>query len=176
MKSRYIAIFLPICVIKIFAQDIVDILPKKNRELAVKQITETTFLKHKNVSLYDKQGFLLQETSYPTNGDFLKRTYEYIHTNTLLIVNIQEYQDTNNEKTIKRFTYKHFYNPEKQCCQIKYYSSDTTSPVVQYDNFIYKDNLLQSYERKRFPFASKDIPDKVIYVYNNMKQVIKGYT
>lgn len=174
MKSKQITILLSICVINILAQDGADILHRKNRKLGIKQITEITFLKHKNVNLYDKQGFLFQEISYSNNGNFNKKTYEYTDTDTFLIIDIKENRDTDDyENTKKRSTYKYFYNPEKQCYKIEYYSSDATFPSVRYDNFIYKDNLLQSYQRKNFPFTSEDLPDKVIYIYDNMKQVIK---
>ena len=124
----------------------------------VKMITEK---KHnlKTVSYFNREGFLLREINYYKNNIRSDYKYEYSISDTLL-----EIRSINND-TEKYNTYKYYYNSLRQCYRFEcYFFGDSLGvPFWLCDNFIYKNNQLQSYDIHE-PNRNKDLYEKMIEI------------
>jgi hypothetical protein len=157
-----------------YSQDMIDdFIDFRNSENAgIKKITEKSFSKWTTVYLYDSMGFLIQQLNYYKNRPRADYRHEYTITDSLTTRKQEEYLNIDNNKNRHFTVYKYYYNFQKLCKMEIYLSSDNLSvPSVLADNFIYRDDLLQSYERGRFPYTDEDPPDKIQHIYNEEKQI-----
>jgi|GEM_PF-309134 len=163
-KLIFIYLFLAISP-NIFAQIAdADFFTLEREMCGVKKITERHSPRPtghwKSVFFYDENGFLLRQVSYHKRRrwHFFKARadyrYEYSISDTLLIIKQREVRNINNNPPnyIKK---KYYYNHLKQCYRFEIYSSNFSlisngKPFVVGDNFIYKDDLLQSFDRHIF--------------------------
>ena len=145
-----------------------------DREMrGVKIITEKSFSKWQTVSYFDNEGFLLRKINYYKNKMRSDYRYEYSMSDALLEIKEKEYLNINNNQE-SYIIHKYYYNYIKQCYRVESYSSkDLEKPGGILDNFIYKDSLLQYYERGTFPHTDEHPSSKTLYIYNNRKQMIR---
>jgi hypothetical protein len=133
-----------------------------NINAGIKKITEKSFSKWTIIYFHDSTGFLVRQFNYYKNKPRADYRHEYTITDSL-ILRREYFNMTNNEKDYS--DYKYYYKFQKLYKMEIYLSSDSLSiPSILADNFIYKDNLLQSYKKGRFPHTKEDPPDKILYI------------
>jgi hypothetical protein len=144
--------------------------PNKERK-DVKMITEKKFSGWKTISLFNKEGFLMQRINYKKEKKRADYRYEYLITDTL--VQITEKDFLNNIGSF--LLYKYYFNRQGHCYKYEGYSSqDLDVPFVIGNNFMYKDGLLQSYEHSIYTNEKEYIiSNKVNYIYNDKGQEIQ---
>ena len=138
-----------------------------DREMrGVKKITERTRSNWKTVSFFDKEGFLVRKVNYRRGKMVADYRYEFSISDTLLIVKSRELRNINNDP-IGYMIHKFHYNYLGQCVRIEAYSSRRCleKPILFAGNFVYIDNLLQSYKIYRERSKSK-----IIYTYSKNKK------
>jgi len=165
-----ICFFLGVC-FNAFSYIDIDCFFSLDREIqGVKKITQRGSHGRKTVSFFDHKGFLLRSVSYFKGKKRIDNRYEYSISDTLLIVISKrtEYQDIKHEYYSVR---KYYYNDLKQCYRYECYSSSSglEKPHVFGDNFIYKDNQLQSYEHHSE--SNKDYFIRTIYTYSDNQKM-----
>ena len=170
MLRKYLFIcFFMVMYLNIFAYYIndEDYFSYYKKTYGIKKITEHTRLNWKTVSFFDKNGFLLQSITYRKNKMRADYRYEYSISDTLITVKSKEYLDTLYTKDY--LVNKFYYNNLKQCYRYEIYSSDNLGKHFVFgDNFIYKDNQLQSYER--YYERDNTMFYRTIYTYSENKK------
>jgi hypothetical protein len=175
MKIQFLIVLLFIGAKSIYSQDMIDdfIDLRDSKNTCIKKITEKSFSRWKTIYLYDSTFFLIRQLNYYKNQPRADYRHEYTIIDSMTVRKTKEHLNINNNKE-SHTVYKYYYNFRKLCKMEIYLSSDSLSvPSILADNFIYHDSLLQSYERGRFPHTKKDPPDKILYIYNDAKQMIK---
>ena len=148
-----------------------------DREMrGVKIITEKSFSKWQTVSYFDNEGFLLRKINYYKNKMRSDYRYEYSMSDTLLEIKEKEYLNINNNPE-GYIVYKYYYNLLKKCHRFEVYSSSKgfDEPFVLGDNFIYKDNKLQCYERYTYGMNRTEFVIKCVYVYDDNQRTEQWY-
>jgi len=137
----------------------------------VEKITEQTRNNQvKNISFFDKEGFLLRKISYHRNSIKVDERYEYSISDSLLEIKMQVYRYLNISPEETHTVRKFYYNILKQCYRTETYSSSMNIEVPSgwSTNFIYIDNQLQSYET----YSDTTLQMKTTYTYSE-NQTIK---
>lgn len=142
----------------------------------VKMITENSFSKWKTVLFFDREGFLLRKINYYKNKMRADYRYEYSISDTLLEIKEKEHLNINNNP--EGYTvYKYYYNPMKQCHRFEIYISSRglENLFVFGDNFKYKENQLQSYERCTYGMNRTEFVTKYVYIYDDNQRTEQRY-
>lgn len=150
-----------------------------DRELrGVKKITETKLSRWRNISYYDKEGFIMRQVNKFKNKDRSDYRYTYSINDSLIEIKYEEILNINNEAK-DYLIHKYYYNSQKQNIKFEVYSSrNLLAPFVAGDNFIYNDKKIQSYDR-HIDHSKKDgYLSRYIYIYSGnscTKQIYDVY-
>lgn len=169
MKRLYISLFiLFVLALNTFAQIADEDFFTIDRELrGVKSITETKLSKWKNVSSFDKEGFLIRKMNKFKNKARSDYRYTYTILDSLIEIKDEEVLNINND-TESYSIRKYFYNLQKQCSKFEVFSStNIITPFVSGGNFIYKDDKLQSYDRHTDHSKKDGYLSRYIYTYSD---------
>jgi hypothetical protein len=168
MFKIFLYIFFITLSINIYSQQLKteDFLFHKQRNNPIKEITEKTRNKWKTISYFDNNGFLIKYVvyhNYKFKGEYI---YEYLVSDTLIMVKSYEIlKNRNNDKEYYNID-NFYYNSLYQLYKHEIYFSSLEIPSVWYDNFIYENNKIQSYEFHR---NNENEFDKTIYTYFDNK-------
>jgi hypothetical protein len=138
----------------------------------IKEITEKTG-KYKSSFKYDKSGYLT-EIDY----GYTKYTYNYAINDSLFTIYIHNY-DTLNK--ICSQIYKYYLDLSGKVIRIDDINVENNDTILEYwsDNFVYKDKLLQGYERQSSVnpnyLCNNILSSKTVYFYNNNKKLSEKY-
>jgi hypothetical protein len=130
----------------------------------VKKIVEKTFNKWEIISVFDKEGVLLQETNSrkKIRSDYI---YEYVLNDTLL-----EVKRINKIDNVNNLRIEHYYfDISGQCYKFSVSFSESGAHSYFGDNFVYENGMLVSYTEANNWQKNNGIPIKIIYKYNKEK-------
>jgi len=114
---------------------------------------------------YDTTGLLIREVSYNKRQKRAEDQFEYIMTDTMLIVK-EIYE---NSYSIKRF----HYGTARQVSKYElFFDTDTVHPSGLAYNFVYEDNLLISFDWSIVRPDTIFPPLKTTFIYNDKRQMI----
>jgi len=156
----------------------------------VRKITETFRRGHsgqwKTVFSYDENGFLLRQVNYvrrQRRGNFEIRAdfrFEYFISDTLIKIKEKEIRNINNNPKVHTIM-KFYYSSLGQSYRVEIYRSNHSSKrlSIMGDNFIYKDGLLQSFDRHIFRLRPDGVENnssnRHVFTYDNNLRIERVY-
>jgi hypothetical protein len=137
----------------------------------------------KSVFFYDENGFLLRRVNKRRRWVFHRTTadFRFQHTisDTLLVVKSQEIRRSQRDYIIRKF----YFNYLEQCYRFEIFLPNFSlhssgKPQVIGDNFIYKDGLLQSFDRHVFLWRDSlelFVSDRHIFTHDSSLRIEQIY-
>jgi hypothetical protein len=148
--------------------------PKREGE-NIKKTIEKSFSGWKTVSLFNQEGFLLQQTNYSRGVKCSDYKYEYTANDSLIKI-----KKTNELDSSTIFTlYYYYFNRQNMFYrhEIFFSSRSLDTPFTWDDNFVYNNEQLISYERHHIVSYNNELKfsSKYVYTYDINKQVERTY-
>lgn len=175
MKAIIFVILAGLLTVNGFGQSAMQEWPLNYIQKGVETIESVSPRKSRTFYFYDKDGYLVRK-SYKNRGKLQTDTkIEYQKSDTSLIV--REKEILNNYKNKENYTHlvkKFFFDNEGKYKRFEvYYSEKEKKPFIVGDNFVYRGDLLVSYNRNRHHRKGNITTSRIEHKYNDKNQLIQ---